>query len=353
MHDGTKVRASAGADTFRREQRLRAHLELARKQVEEMGDPCSEELSKRVNAARKRAVREREQRLQKALEELEQIRAAKSDQEAKQEARASMTDPEARVMKQPEGGYAPSYNVQVSTDSAAGVIVGVGVTQLGSDYRELVPGVERVEANLGRAPEQLVVDGGFTSRENILSLNQKKIDLVGALEERTAQSAAQMERRGISPEFYPAAFTYDAAGDVYTCPAGKTMCCDRKPEGTSHRADRSRLPSVRGGLPGVLLQRSLLSEDVRQRAHDQPTRRGHSGGHLHGEDGDRPGQGDLPPARGSSGILQPVDQGQARTAAVPPAGARENWDRGGVGLPDLQCRCGSDCVGGRSGQRSS
>src|SRR5438094_289263 len=139
-----------------------------------MGDPCSEELSKRVNAARKRAVPEREQRLQKALGELEQIRAAKSDQEAKQEARASMTD---------------------------------------------------------------------------------------------------------------------ADGDVYTCPAGKTMCCDRKPEGTSHRADRSRLPSVRGGLPGVLLQRSLLSEDVRQRAHDQPTRRGHSGGHLRGEDGDRPGQG--------------------------------------------------------------
>jgi transposase len=222
MHDGTKVRANAGADTFRREERLRAHLEAARKQVEAMGDPRSEEVSKRVAAARQRAQREREQRLEQALAELEALRAAKADDEAKQQARASMTDPQARVMKQPDGGYAPSYNVQVSTDGAASAIIGVGVTQAGSDYRELEAAVERVEENVG-TPQQMVVDGGFVSRENVLALHQKEVGLIGPLEEGRAQSAGQMQRRGVAAEFYPEAFTYDAATDTYTCPAGKTL----------------------------------------------------------------------------------------------------------------------------------
>jgi hypothetical protein len=162
--------------------------------------------------------------LEEALKQLEAIRAAKADEEAKQQARASMTDAQARVMKQPDGGYAPSYNVQVSTDGAAGAIVAVGVTQAGSDYRELEAGVERVEKNLGCAPQQMVVDGGFVSRENILALDEKHIELVGPLEEGRAQSAGQMQRRGVATEFYPEAFTYDAGTDTYSCPAGKTLC---------------------------------------------------------------------------------------------------------------------------------
>jgi transposase len=222
MHDGTKVRANAGSDTFRREERLRAHLELARQQVEAMGDPRAEDVSKRVAAARQRALREREQRLEQARAELEAIRAAKADAEAKQPARASMTDPQARVMKQPDGGYAPSYNVQVSTDGAASAIVGVGVTQSGSDYRELEAGVERVEEHLG-TPKQMVVDGGFVSRENILALDEKQVELIGPVEEGRAQSAGQMQRRGVAADFYPEAFTYEAATDTYTCPAGKPL----------------------------------------------------------------------------------------------------------------------------------
>ena len=224
MHDGTKVRANAGVDTFRREQRLRAHVEAARAQVEAMGDPRSEEVTKRVAAARQRGLRERRQRLEEALKELEKMRAAKSDEEAKQQAGGSMSDPQARVMKQADGGYAPSYNVQVSTDGAAGAIVGVGVTQAGSDYRELEAGVERVEENLGCAPQQMVVDGGFVSRENILTLEAKQVELIGPLEEGRAQSAGQMQRRRVATEFYPEAFTYDAGTDTYTCPAGKTLC---------------------------------------------------------------------------------------------------------------------------------
>lgn len=223
MHDGTKVRAHAGVDTFRREERVRAWLEEARQQVVAMGDPRAEEVSQRVAKARQRAARERTARLAQALEELKNVRAAKPRGADPQQARVSVTDPEARVMKHADGGYVPSYNVQVSTDAAAGAIVGIGATQAGSDYRQLADSVDRVEANLRAVPQQLVADGGFTTRATILAMEARGIDFFGSLLSSEGRAAAQLKRRGVTPEFWPRAFVYDAARDRYTCPAGKTL----------------------------------------------------------------------------------------------------------------------------------
>jgi hypothetical protein len=231
MHDGVKVKACASGDTFRREERIRAHLELARKQVEQMGDPrTAEEVGLRVAKARQRAAREREERLEKALEELEEIRASKSGEKEKKKVRVSMTDPEARIMKQSDGGYAPSYNVQMTTDGKEKIIVEAGVSQCASDYEELVPAVERVEENMGRGPGQVVVDGGFISRENILAMDEKKIDLIGPIGDGAEQSAGQWNRRGVDEAFRPEAFRYDETSDTYTCPAGKVLRPDGKEE---------------------------------------------------------------------------------------------------------------------------
>ena len=117
MHDGTKVKACASDKSFHRKATLQDHLRLAREQVEQMGDPESEELSQRVAKARQRALREKQQRLEEALKELEQIEASRSKASEKEKARASSTDPEARVMLQAKGAYGPAYNVQISTDA--------------------------------------------------------------------------------------------------------------------------------------------------------------------------------------------------------------------------------------------
>jgi transposase len=224
MHDGSKVKACAGGDTFRREETLRRHLEAARQQVEQMGDPrTAEEMGPRVSKARQRAVRERKQRLELALQELEKVREMKRGLEDKKQARVSETDPEARIMKQGDGGYAPSYNAQISTDSAAGVIVGVAVTQAASDYDQLIPAMERIKNNIGADPKQVVADGGFTSRENILAMDERGVDLIGSMGSGVAQSAGQMDRRGVDPAFRPHAFTYDQVSDTYRCPADKTL----------------------------------------------------------------------------------------------------------------------------------
>ncbi len=231
MHDGVKVKACASGDTFRREERIRAHLEKAREQVKQMGDPrVAEEVGPRVAKARQRAVREKQERLEKALEELEEIRAIKSSLEEKKKVRVSMTDPEARIMKQSDGGFAPSFNVQITTDAKEKVIVGAVVSQCGSDYGELVPAMEKVEENMGRYPERAVVDGGFISRENILAMDGKKIDLIGPMGDGAEQSVGQLNRRGVGPAFRPEAFRYDEGSDTYRCPAGKVLRPDGKEE---------------------------------------------------------------------------------------------------------------------------
>jgi hypothetical protein len=217
MHDGTKIKACAGADSFRRQERLQEHLAAARQQVEAMGDPREEEPA-RKRAARQRAARERQGRLEQALEQVEKIREAK--RQDKEQARASQSDPQARIMKQPDGGFAPSYNVQLSTEASHRIIVGTAVTQSRSDYGELIGAVLRVEQNLGNKPSQMVVDGGFTSRENIAAMAEQGVDLIGSLGEENQHPG---RRRGVAEEFYPEKFIYDAQQDIFRCPAGEIL----------------------------------------------------------------------------------------------------------------------------------
>lgn len=223
MHDGTKIKAYASSDTFRREERLRTHLEAAREQVEALVQETREEPT-RQQAAQRRAARERQQGVEKALQQLEQIRQTKRDAKEKAAVRVSPSDPEARVMKQPDGGYAPSYNVQVSTEASHKIIVGVGLSQNSSDYGELMGGVQRIQENLQGQPSQVVTDGGFTSRENIINTAAAGIDLVGSWGEQEQKSFGQLRQRGVAPEFYPQAFSYDGAQDRYRCPAGQRLC---------------------------------------------------------------------------------------------------------------------------------
>jgi len=137
--------------------------------------------------------------------------------------RVSMTDPEARIMKQPDGGFAPSYNAQISTDAAHGVIVGVGLTQSGADHGELEPALEKIQENMGRLPEQAVVDGGYIGWETVLALDAMNVDLIGPVVERGQRQEEQLVRSGIAKEFHVAAFTYDQEQDIFTCPEGKTL----------------------------------------------------------------------------------------------------------------------------------
>lgn len=191
-----------------------------------MGDPRSEQLSPRRAKAHKRALCEKQERLKEALKELAELEQSRSKEKNKgkqKQLRASSTDPQARVMLGAKGGYAPSYNVQISTDAKARIIVGVGVTQSSSDAGELAPAVKRIEQNLGQKPEQMVADGAYPTNDTIKEMAAQEIDLIGPLPNRKKSAWDVLERHGVSPEFYPQAFCYDASTDSYRCPAGKPL----------------------------------------------------------------------------------------------------------------------------------
>ena len=76
-------------------------------------------------------------------------------------------------MKMPDGGTRPAYNVQFATDTATGLIVGVDVTQVGSDAGELTPMVTRIEAQHGVKPQEVLADGGFATLAEIESLTNR------------------------------------------------------------------------------------------------------------------------------------------------------------------------------------
>lgn len=221
MHDGTKIKACASADTFRREETLRVHLEAARQQVQALAQEANEEPT-RQQAAQQRAARERQQRVEQALEQMEQIRQTKREAKEKEAVRVSTSDPSSRNMKQPDGGFAPSYNAQITTEASHKIIVGAGVSQSGNDYGELPGGVERVQQNLGAKPQQMVVDGGFTCRENILAMATQDIELIGSWRQPAA-TATGVDASGASAEFEASAFQYEAGADRYRCPAGALL----------------------------------------------------------------------------------------------------------------------------------
>ena len=170
-----KVRASAGKSSFRRQDRLEEFLEEARQQVEtlkQLAEQDGEELTRRQRAARERAARERQQRIEEALrqrEELQKQREATAKRSGRKvdEARASITDPEARTMKFADGGYRPGYNVQFSTDTESGVIVGVEVTNAGTDNEQLTPMLSQLKECYDRVPDEALVDGGFATVDAI------------------------------------------------------------------------------------------------------------------------------------------------------------------------------------------
>jgi transposase len=172
--DGMKVRASAGAASFRREATLQQHLAEAQEQIaalkqELQADPAGP--SRRQAAARERAARERSERLAKALDQLPRIREQKKGEEAKQKARASTTDPEARVMKMADGGFRPAYNAQLATDTASQIITGVDVTNSGGDQGKMAPMVEQHVERYGEPPDEMLVDGGFVKKDDITEVS--------------------------------------------------------------------------------------------------------------------------------------------------------------------------------------
>jgi hypothetical protein len=228
MLDGTKVAAQAGRDTFRREKTLQKRLEAAREVVQRLGKQGEGEAQGLRRAAQERAAREQEQRLERAVQEMESLQGEKKTEAEKAEVRVSLSDPEARIMKHGDGAIGPAYNIQISTDAKEKVIVGMQVNQCSADGPALGKALDEVQERMGRAPQQVVVDGGYTSKDNIILADERKVDLIGSLGDPGQRVANALKSSGIGPGFEPGAFVQIEGTNCLQCPAGKQLAYVRQ-----------------------------------------------------------------------------------------------------------------------------
>jgi transposase len=193
--DGVRVRVSAGAGSFRREERLRKLLAESKRHVEELrwqleNPEYGGGLSRKQRAARERAAQEKQQRLEQAIAQLPELKRKQAEAAQKAgggkrgqkiretEPRVSTSDAEARRMKMPNGGFNPACNVQLATDTESRAIVGVEVSYEGSDSAGLSePMREQVEERSGRAVEQHLLDGGYLRLADIERAHEQGVEL--------------------------------------------------------------------------------------------------------------------------------------------------------------------------------
>jgi transposase len=205
--DGMRVRAAAGAASFRRQ----ATLQECRRQAEAAVRDLRAELerdpataSRRQAAARQRAAADREWRVREALAVTEDLQAEEAEKARKaaeraaeaareepagpappgkrakdkrpKEPRGSTTDPQARVMKMADGGFRPAYNVQFACDTTSGAIAKVSVDNVGSDMGKMAPMSEALADDYGQRPRQHLADGGFAKLADITALAQAGVE---------------------------------------------------------------------------------------------------------------------------------------------------------------------------------
>ena len=213
--DGLRVRASAAAASFRSKGALARCLNEAKEQVKRLKDEIDDDPgagAKRSRASKERAARDREAAVAEAVRQWEEVANARKDGDEAQ-ARVSTTDPDSRVMRMPDGGFRPAYNAQIACDVESQVIVGVDVTRSGGDMRQLPPMLDQLEERYEALPREMLVDGGFASRDAIEQAsgrgvtvyapelrNPRRTRPAGAVDHRDTEQIAAWRRRMASPE---------------------------------------------------------------------------------------------------------------------------------------------------------
>jgi transposase len=187
--DGMKVRASAGASSFRTKARLKKLKELVREQVETLSKEIESDAgagTRRQQQARQREAERREKKIERALKEMQGAEKKKKSKNGKKktEARTSTTDPESRVMKMADGGFRPAYNIHLASTASSRVVLAVEVNNEGTDTKTMVPLSEQIEERFKKKPTEWLADGGCSSLENIDRMSERGCEVFSPLRPR-------------------------------------------------------------------------------------------------------------------------------------------------------------------------
>ena len=229
--DGTRIRAAASAPSFRSADGLAQCLEQARLHVKavfaEADDP---EVTERERRAREAAALDCERRVQEAIAEIARMRA-----EGKTAPRASTTDSDARIMKMGDGGFRPAYNVQFATagdaDGGPRTIVGVRVTNKGSDIGSITPMLEEIEARTGHVPNVLLADGGHLHFDCVRNAAERGVDLIMPVRPASTAPTSKTAAQDPAVVAWRARMQGDDAKTLYRARAGLAELANARVKG--------------------------------------------------------------------------------------------------------------------------
>lgn len=181
--DGLRVRANAGSGSFRTRPTLEKCLAEAESHLAELkrlqDSQENQEVEQQANPFQIALAADRLERVKAALAQMPEVEASKAKRRSKPDsaARVSTTDPEARVMKMPNGGFNPAFNVQLASDPGSRAIVGVTVSNSGADAPLSEPMRQQVEERTGEKVSEQLIDGGYVSLDAIDTATAAKVTL--------------------------------------------------------------------------------------------------------------------------------------------------------------------------------
>lgn len=246
MQDGTKMRALASQRSYHRRPTLEEHMAKAREVLAELEQQAESEDGQQQLRNKLRHAEQSVARMELALEQMKEREAATCASK-RDELRVSETDPEARKMMHPGGGWALSYNLQMTTEAQSKVIVSVDVVQSRNDQNELVPALEQTleqcralaaEGVVVEMPQRIVADGGYTSRENVETAAAHDVALISPWKDDDVRGG----NRSADGQFAAPKFRAVEGVNELDCPAGKRLIQirQRKHHGLPVRVYESR-----------------------------------------------------------------------------------------------------------------
>jgi len=178
--DGVRVRANAGKSSFRKKDTLEELLQEATVEVERVLTSLDDDNSgEQQKAAQVHAALDRQRRLEEALRQHEDLSAQREKRKKGdgEKTRVSTTDPDARNMKMADGGFRPAFNVQAGTLNDSRIIVGLAVTNEGTDSGQMEPMLDQIESDFGERPKEILADGGYNSKEDVTAVETSQTEV--------------------------------------------------------------------------------------------------------------------------------------------------------------------------------
>jgi transposase len=188
------------------------------------------------------SLESRQKKLKKALSQLKGRQASGSSQK-----KVAMSDPEAPILPNKDGGFRPNYTPVVATDSAHRYVLAETVQSDEGEREALMPLLDEVREGYGRDPQTGSADSTYSTPENLQAVDEHPTDMYIAPWGERLEGDCQTTRGGthmvdqddprqpVPQERWKElprtkrgriaqeAFIYDASSDCYWCPMGRRL----------------------------------------------------------------------------------------------------------------------------------